>query len=84
MGWEVVKVPSEALAELWIDETSHGSDRHIAGQLPVKNWHTYIGDPAVADVALDRVVHNAHHLMLKGESMRKKRSTLTNATDSAT
>ena len=56
----------------------------IAGQLPVKNWHTYIGDPAVADAALDRVVHNAHHLMLKGESMRKKHSTLTNATDSAT
>jgi DNA replication protein DnaC len=56
----------------------------IAGQLPVKNWHTYIGDPAVADAALDRVVHNAHHIMLKGESMRKKRSTLTNETDSAT
>jgi len=56
----------------------------IAGQLPVKNWHTYIGDPAVADAALDRVVHSAHQIVLKGESMRKKRSTLTNQPDSAT
>ena len=56
----------------------------IAGQLPVKSWHTYIGDPAVADAALDRVVHNAHQIMLKGESMRKKRSTLTDAPNSAT
>ncbi len=50
----------------------------------MKSWHTYIGDPAVADAALDRVVHNAHQIMLKGESMRKKRSTLTDAPNSAT
>jgi DNA replication protein DnaC len=58
-------------------------DRHgerstvIAGQLPVKEWHKYIGDPALADAALDRIVHSAHQITLKGESMRKKRSTLT-------
>jgi DNA replication protein DnaC len=58
-------------------------DRHgerslvIAGQLPVKAWHKYIGDPAVADAALDRIVHNARQITLKGESMRKTRSTLT-------
>lgn len=58
-------------------------DRHaerstiISGQLPVKDWHKYIGDPAVADAALDRIVHSAHQVNLKGESMRKKRSTLT-------
>jgi len=33
----------------------------IATQLPLKAWHTYIGDPSVADAALDRLVHNAHH-----------------------
>jgi DNA replication protein DnaC len=55
-------------------------DRHgerstvIAAQLPVKDWHKYIGDPAVADATLDRVVHAAHQITLKGESMRKKRS----------
>ena len=64
-------------------------DRHgerslvISGQLPVKAWHKYIGDPAVADAALDRVVHNAHQITLKGESMRKTRSTLTEEPPSA-
>ena len=64
-------------------------DRHsehstiIAGQLPIKEWHKYIGDPAVADAALDRIVHAAHRITLKGESMRKKRSSLTNEEDSA-
>jgi len=64
-------------------------DRHgerslvIAAQLPVKAWHTYIGDPAVADAALDRVVHSAHQLTLKGDSMRKKHSTLTDDASSA-
>jgi DNA replication protein DnaC len=58
-------------------------DRHtdrstvIAAQLPLKDWHKYIGDPAVADAVLDRIVHAAHPLTLKGESMRKKRSPLT-------
>ena len=56
----------------------------IPGQLAVKNWHTDIVDPAVRAAALDRVVHNAHQIMLKGESMRKKRSTLTDAPNSAT
>jgi hypothetical protein len=60
-------------------------DRHgerslvICGQLPGKAWHKYIGDPAVADAALDRIVHNAHQITLKGESMRKTRSNLTEA-----
>ena len=64
-------------------------DRHgerslvIAGQLPVKAWHKYIGDPAVADAALDRVVHNAHQITLNGESMRKTRSNLTDEPPSA-
>lgn len=58
-------------------------DRHgerstvIAGQLPVKQWHKYIGDPGVADAALDRILHAAHHVTLGGESMRKTRGGLT-------
>lgn len=55
-------------------------DRHgvrstlITSQLPVKNWHKAIGDPTLADAILDRLVHNAHKLELKGESMRKKQA----------
>ena len=52
-------------------------DRHqrasilITSQVPVKQWHEIIGNPTLADAILDRVVHNAHRLPIKGESMRK-------------
>ena len=44
----------------------------VTSQLPVGHWHETIGDPTLADAILDRLVHNAHKLVLKGESMRKK------------
>jgi DNA replication protein DnaC len=44
----------------------------VTSQLPVGHWHEVIGDPTLADAILDRLVHNAHKLALKGESMRKK------------
>ena len=53
-------------------------DRHerrstlVTSQLPVGHGHEVIGDPTLADAILDRLVHNAHKLALKGESMRKK------------
>jgi DNA replication protein DnaC len=46
----------------------------LTSQLPVASWHAQIGDPTVADSVLDRLVHNAHRLDLKGESMRKRRN----------
>jgi DNA replication protein DnaC len=45
----------------------------IAAQLPVKHWHETIGDPGIADAILDRLIHNAHKIALKGDSMRKKK-----------
>jgi len=45
----------------------------LTSQLPVMNWHSQIGDPTLADSILDRLVHNAHRIELKGESMRRKR-----------
>ena len=54
----------------------------IATQVPVKNWIELIGDPTLADAILDRLVHNAHKINLKGESMRKIRSSLTKTTKS--
>lgn len=44
----------------------------IAAQLPIKHWHQIIGDATLADAILDRLIHNAHKINLKGESMRKK------------
>ena len=49
----------------------------ITSQLPVEHWHDYINDPTVADALLDRLLHNAHRLPLKGESLRKKGTSLT-------
>jgi len=49
----------------------------ITSQLPVTAWHEAIGDPTMADAILDRIVHNAHKIEMKGESMRKSRKTLT-------
>jgi IstB-like ATP binding protein len=43
----------------------------LTSQVPVANWHEQIGDVTVADEILDRLVHNAHRLEIKGESMRK-------------
>lgn len=53
-------------------------DRHglrstiVTSQLPVNLWHDYLGDPTLADAILDRLVHNAYKINLKGESMRKQ------------
>lgn len=60
----------------------HGSRSTIVtSQLPIEHWHAAIGDATLADAILDRLVHNAHQLKLKGDSMRKKRARLTAAAD---
>jgi len=43
----------------------------IAAQLPPEHWHEAIGEPTLADAILDRLVHNAYHVKVEGESMRK-------------
>jgi DNA replication protein DnaC len=58
-------------------------DRHgqtstlVISQLPTDQWYASIGDNTLADAILDRLMHNAHRLQLKGESMRKIRGQLT-------
>jgi DNA replication protein DnaC len=58
-------------------------DRHgtrstlITSQLPIEHWHTYLGSPTVADAILDRLLHTAHKIQLKGDSMRKTPTELT-------
>ncbi len=53
-------------------------DRHgvrstiLTSQLPVAQWHDFIGDPTLADAICDRLLHNAHRLVLKGPSRRKE------------
>jgi hypothetical protein len=45
----------------------------LTSQMPVAKWHEQIGDPTVADGILDRLVHNAHRIEMRGDSMRKCR-----------
>jgi len=47
-----------------------GSLRSLLARL---SWHEQIGDPTLADGILDRLVHNAHRIEMKGDSMRKSR-----------
>jgi len=47
----------------------------ITSQLPVKDWHEHIGDPTIADAIMDRLLHGAYKIELRGESMRKGKPT---------
>jgi len=65
---------------LEIMEDRHGArSTIIASQFPIDTWHEIIGDPTLADAICDRVIHNAHKIILTTgeESMRKIHSTLT-------
>jgi len=57
-----------------IDDRSQVRSTVVVSQLPVENWHAALaaGDPTLADAILDRLVHNAHRLELKGSSMRRR------------
>jgi len=71
--WGLVPVSvaeSRDLLEV-IDDRAQARSTVIASQLPIETWHGVIGDATVADAILDRLVHGAHKLILKGESMRK-------------
>ena len=48
----------------------------ITSQLPIKEWHAYIGDPTIADAICDRLFHVSHKFEMKGGSMRKKQKNI--------
>ena len=79
---------SKLVAEQRRDLLEILEDRHdcrstiVTSQLPLDQWHHIIGDPTLADAILDRLVHNAYKINLKGESMRKRKSKLTQTTGS--
>jgi DNA replication protein DnaC len=57
-----------------LDDRYDRSATIITSQLEVKQWHVYIDDPTLADAILDQLVHNADHLDLSGDSVRKLKS----------
>ncbi len=58
------------LLEILDDRLGHGATL-ITSQFPVSRWHELIGDATIADALLDRLVHSAYRIELKGESMRR-------------
>lgn len=57
-----------------IDDRYNKASTLITSQLPVEKWHVYLNDPTLADAILDRLIHNAYRINLKGASMRAKQS----------
>ena len=57
-----------------LDDRYNRKATMVIAQVPVTQWHERIPDPTLADAILDRLVHNAHRIELKGESQRKLRS----------
>jgi DNA replication protein DnaC len=71
--WGLASMTAEQRRDLLevIDDRHGRGSTIVTSQLPVEHWHEIIGDPTIADAILDRLVHNAHKLALKGESLRK-------------
>jgi len=63
---------------LEVIEDRHGTrSTLVTSQLPISLWHEYLGEPTVADAVLDRLMHNAFRIELKGESLRRTKTDLT-------
>lgn len=54
-----------------IEDRSQLRSTIVTSQLPIADWHAVLGDPTLADAVLDRLVHNAHRIELRGDSMRR-------------
>jgi DNA replication protein DnaC len=54
-----------------IEERMFNGALIITAQLPINEWHAYLGNETIADAMMDRLIHTAHKINLKGESMRK-------------
>ena len=57
-----------------VDDRFDKKSTLITSQMPVEAWHAHLNDPTLADAILDRLVHNAYQIELKGDSMRKRKA----------
>lgn len=73
--WGLEPLDDDARHDLYeILEERYGRRSTIfTSQIPVDQWHAFIGNPTYADAILDRLVHNAHRIDLTGESLRRRR-----------
>ena len=73
--WGLIALSTQDRADLLeiLDDRLNARSTVICSQLPVETWHTYLGEPTLADAIMDRIVHHSHRIELKtqGESLRK-------------
>lgn len=76
--WGVSPISAQSRQDLleFVESKSTTGSVIVTSQLPVEAWHEWLGEPTIADAILDRLIHNAHIIQLKGDSMRKKYSSL--------
>ena len=69
----VTALKSDEVSDLFevIEERTFAGSTIITAQLPVKEWHNYLGNETIADAMMDRLIYSAHRIEMKGESMRK-------------
>ena len=74
--WAMAPLTENERREVWeiCEDRYQARSTILTSQLPVARWHEQIGDPTIADGILDRLVHNAHRIEMRGDSMRKKRT----------
>ena len=74
--WLMVKLTGDQRRDLLevIDDRHQRGSTMLATQVPMERWHDQVGDPTYADAILDRLVHNAHRIELRGGSMRPRRA----------
>jgi DNA replication protein DnaC len=83
--WGITPLTADQRRDLLeiVDDRHGRASTIVTSQLPVGLWHEHIGSPTIADAVLDRLVHSAHRIELKGESLRKLASVSTPKLDEA-
>ena len=73
--WAMAPLTESERRDFWeiCEDRCQNRSMILTSQLPVSKWHEQIGDPTLADGILDRIVHNAHRIEMRGDSMRKTR-----------
>jgi DNA replication protein DnaC len=84
--WAITPLTADKRRDIMeiIDDRHDRASTIVTSQVPVELWHEHIGNPTIADAVLDRLVHGAHRLELRGESIRKLRAAKTKLDERAT